>query len=243
MESIMSEQKSTIDVQSAVALAGILRGDLIQSGDEAYDDARQVWNAMVDKHPAVIVQCASTADVISAVQFGNEHDAPISVHGGGHNVVGRIAGDDGLMIDLSRMNSVRVDPATETARVEPGVVLGELARETHAFGFETPVGYNSTTGVAELTLGGGFSWLSRKHGVRIDNLLSADIVTPDGELVHASKTDNEGLFRRLQRGENVSLVTSFEFQLPRRESTTERKDVSRTARSGIQYNDPSHKNS
>lgn len=239
----MSVRKSTIHVESTAALAGRLRGDLIQSGDEAYDDARAVWNAMVDKHPAVIVQCASTADVISAVTFGNEHDAPISVHGGGHDVVGRIAGDDGLMIDLSRMSSIRIDPTTETARVEPGVVLSELARETHAFGFETPVGYNSTTGVAGLTLGGGFSWLSRKHGVTIDNLLSADIVTPDGELVHASDTDNEGLFRRLQRGENVSLVTSFKFQLPRRESPTERRDVSRTARSGIQYNDPSHNDS
>ncbi|MFC6993919.1 FAD-binding oxidoreductase [Haladaptatus sp. GCM10025707] len=110
---------------------------------------------MVDKHPAVIVQCASTAEVISAVKFGNEHDAPISVHGGGHNVVGRIAGDDGLMIDLSRMNSFRVDPTTETARVELGVVLGELARETHAFGFETPLESNSTSGVGGLTLGGG----------------------------------------------------------------------------------------
>jgi FAD/FMN-containing dehydrogenase len=126
------------------------------------------------------------------------------------------------MIDLSRMDSIRVDPTTETARVEPGVVLGELARETHAFGFETPVGYNSTTGVAGLTLGGGFSWLSRKYGVTIDNLLSADVVTAEGELVHASGTDNERRFRRLQRGENFTVVTCFKFQLPRRESATDR---------------------
>lgn len=240
----MSVQKSIIGVESTVALAKRLRGDLIQPGDETYDNARRVWNTMVDKHPAVIVQCASTADVISAVKFGNDHDIPISVHGGGHSVVGRIAGDDGLMIDLSRMRSIRVDPATETARVEPGVVLGELARETHAFGFETPVGHDSTTGVAGLTLGGGFGWLSWKYGVTIDNLLSADIVTTDGELVHASGTDNEYLFRNLQGGGgNFSLVTSFKFQLPRRELSTDQRDMSRTNRSGIQYNDPSHNNS
>ncbi|WP_211609264.1 FAD-binding oxidoreductase [Halogranum amylolyticum] len=198
---------------------------------------------MVDKHPAVIARCASAADVIGAVEFANERDVPVSVHGGGHSVVGRIAGDDGLLIDLARMNSIRVDPTTATARVEPGVGLDELARETHAFGFETPVGYNATTGVAGLTLGGGFSWLSRKYGVTIDNLLSADIVTADGDLVHASETDNEGLFGRLQCGENVSLVTSFNFQLPRRESPTDRRDVSRTARRRIQYNDPSNNNS
>ncbi|MEA5387382.1 FAD-binding oxidoreductase [Haloarculaceae archaeon H-GB11] len=169
---------------------------------------------MIDKHPVLIAQCAGTADVISAVRFAKEHDIPISVKGGGHNIAGRAVEDDALMIDLSPMKSVRVDPDAKTARVEPGVVLNELDHETQAFGLATPAGYNSTTGVAGLTLGGGWGWLSRKHGLTVDNLLSADVVTAQGELVHASEDENEDLFWGLRGGGgNFGIVTSFEFQL------------------------------
>jgi FAD/FMN-containing dehydrogenase len=191
-----------------------LRGRLVRPDDEGYDEARAVWNGMIDRHPALIVQCAGTADVISAVGFAKEHDFPISVKGGGHNIAGRAVEDDALTIDLSPMTSVRVDPDAKTARVEPGVVLNEFDHETQAFGLATPVGYNSTTGIAGLTLGGGWGWLSRKHGLSVDNLLSADVVTANGELVHASDDENENLFWGLKGGGgNFGIVTSFEFQL------------------------------
>ena len=191
-----------------------LRGELLRPDEEGYDEARTVWNATVDKHPSLIAQCAGTADVISAVEFAKEHDYPISVKGGGHNIAGRAVEDDALMIDLSPMKGIRVDPQAKTARVEPGVVLNELDHETQAFGLATPVGYNSTTGVAGLTLGGGWGWLSRKHGLTVDNLISADVVTATGELVHASETENEALFWGLRGGGgNFGIVTSFEFEL------------------------------
>nr|WP_199722675.1 FAD-binding oxidoreductase [Haloplanus aerogenes] len=143
-----------------------------------------------------------------------EQDVPISVKDGGHNIAGRAVEDDALMIDLSPMNSIRVDPDAKTARVEPGVVLSELDHETQAFGLATPVGYNSTTGIAGLTLGGGWGWLSRKFGLTVDNLVSADVVTAEGELVHASETENEDLFWGLRGGGgNFGIVTSFEFEL------------------------------
>ena len=193
--------------------AGV-RGEVILPTDEGYDEARTVWNATIDRHPALIVRCAGTADVISAVAFAKERDLPISVKGGGHNIAGRAVEDEALMIDLSPMRSVRVDPDARTARVEPGVVLNELDHETQAFGLATPVGYNSTTGVAGLTLGGGFGWLSRRYGMTVDNLVSADVVTAAGELVHASETENEDLFWGLRGGGgNFGIVTSFEFQL------------------------------
>ncbi|MFC7133204.1 MULTISPECIES: FAD-binding oxidoreductase [Salinibaculum] len=207
------EQLNQAD-EAVAEFAETLRGTLLRPDDEGYDDARDVWNAMIDKHPALIAQCAGTADVISAVTFGREHDLPISVKGGGHNIAGRAVEDDALMIDLSPMNSVRVDPDAKTARVEPGVVLNELDHETQAFGLATPVGYNSTTGIAGLTLGGGWGWLSRKHGLTVDNLLSADVVTAEGELVRASEDENEDLFWGIRGGGgNFGIVTSFEFQL------------------------------
>ncbi|RDZ48624.1 hypothetical protein C5B86_03925 [Haloferax sp. Atlit-19N] len=194
--------------------AGTLRGSLLRPDDEGYDEARTVWNGMIDKHPTLIVQCAGTADVIGAVDFARENDYPISVKGGGHNIAGRAVADDALMVDLSAMDAVRVDPASKTARVEPGVVLNELDHETQVFGLATPAGYNSTTGIAGLTLGGGWGWLSRKYGLTVDNFLSADVVTAAGELVHASEDENEDLFWGLRGGGgNFGVVTSFEFQL------------------------------
>jgi FAD/FMN-containing dehydrogenase len=197
-----------------------LRGRLLLPGDDeadddgAYDEARSVWNAMIDRRPAAVVRAAGAADVITAVNVAREHDLLVSVKGAGHNIAGNAVCDDGLTIDLSRMKSVRVDPAANVARVEPGVVLSEFDHEAQAFGLATPVGYNSTTGVAGLTLGGGFGWLSRKHGLTADNLLSADVVTADGALVHASETENADLFWGLRGGSgNFGVVTSFEFQL------------------------------
>jgi FAD/FMN-containing dehydrogenase len=207
------ESQETPD-EAVEEFAGTLRGALIRPDDEEYDEARSVWNGMIDKHPALIVQCAGTADVINAVEFGKEQDMLISVKGGGHNIAGRAVEDDALMVDLSPMNSVRVDPEAQTARVEPGVVLAELDHETQQFGLATPVGYNSTTGITGLTLGGGFGWLSRKHGLTVDNLLSADVVTAEGKLVHASEDQNEGLFWGLRGGGgNFGIVTSLEFEL------------------------------
>jgi len=210
----MAVEKPITSKEADTEFAEALRGSLIRPEDEGYNEARTVWNATVDKHPALIVQCAGTADVIAAVTFAKEHDIPISVKGGGHNIAGRAVEDDALMVDLSSMKSVHVDPDAKTARVEPGVVLSELDHETQAFGLATPVGYNSTTGIAGLTLGGGWGWLSRKHGLTVDNLLSADVVTADGELVHASENENEDLFWGLRGGGgNFGIVTSFEFQL------------------------------
>ncbi|MCU4719644.1 FAD-binding oxidoreductase [Halapricum hydrolyticum] len=207
------ETQPTTD-ESITEFAGTLRGTLLRPDDEGYDEARSVWNGMIDKYPALVVQCAGTSDVINAVTFAKEQDLPISVKSGGHNIAGRAVEDDALMIDLSPMKSVRVDPDAKTARVEPGVVLGELDHETQQFGLATPAGYNSQTGIAGLTLGGGWGWLSRKHGLTVDNLLSADVVTAQGELVHASEDENEDLFWGLRGGGgNFGIVTSFEFQL------------------------------
>ena len=191
-----------------------VRGQILRPGQPGYDDARTIWNAMIDRRPAVIVRCAGASDVIAAVQFAREHELRISVRGGGHNVAGSSLIDDGLMIDLSQMKSIRVDPAGRTARVEPGVRWGELDAEAQAFGLATVGGTVKTTGIAGLTLGGGFGWLTGKHGMTIDNLLSADVVTADGQLVHASETEHPDLFWALRgAGANFGIVTSFEYRL------------------------------
>lgn len=191
-----------------------VRGQILCPGQPGYDDARTIWNAMIDRRPAVIVRCAGASDVIAAVQFAREHELRISVRGGGHNVAGSSLIDDGLMIDLSQMKSIRVDPAGRTARVEPGVRWGELDAEAQAFGLATVGGTVKTTGIAGLTLGGGFGWLTGKHGMTIDNLLSADVVTADGQLVHASETEHPDLFWALRgAGANFGIVTSFEYRL------------------------------
>ena len=191
-----------------------LRGELLLPTDEGYDSARKVFNAMIDKRPAAIARCARAADVISAVNFARAHDLLVSVRGGGHNIAGNAVCDGGLMIDLSRMKGIGVDPSQRTARAEPGLTLGEFDRETQAFGLATTLGIFSTTGIAGLTLGGGLGWLMGKYGLACDNLLSADVVTADGCLVTASATENEDLFWGLRGGGgNFGVVTSFEYRL------------------------------
>jgi FAD/FMN-containing dehydrogenase len=198
------------------ALRSRLRGALALPGEAGYEQARTLWNAMIDRHPAAVVRATGAADVAAAVKIAAEHGLLLAVRGGGHNIAGNACCDGGLVIDLSPMKSVRIDPTTRTARVEPGVILGELDREAQAFGLVTPLGVNSTTGVAGLTLGGGFGWLSRRYGLTIDNLLSVDVVTADGELLHASERENPELFWAVRGGGgNFGVVTSFEFRLHR----------------------------
>lgn len=196
------------------ALRAGLRGGLSLPGEAGYDEARTIWNAMINKRPAAVVRAAGASDVIQTVRLAAQHGLLLSVRGGGHNIAGNAVCDGGLMLDLSRMGSVRVDPTARTARVEPGARLSDLDKESQAFGLATPLGINSTTGVAGLTLGGGFGWLSRKHGLTVDNLLSADVVTAAGELVRASETDHPDLFWAIRGGGgNFGVVTSFEFKL------------------------------
>jgi FAD/FMN-containing dehydrogenase len=196
------------------SLKGQLRGALCYPGEPGYEQARTIWNAMIDKRPAVVVRAAAAEDVVRAVNVARERQLLLAVRGGGHNIAGNAVCDGGLMIDLSLMKSVRIDPSSRTARVEPGVTLAEFDKEAQAFGLATPLGINSTTGVAGLTLGGGFGWLSRKHGLTVDNLLGADVVLASGELVHASHQENQDLFWALRGGGgNFGVVTSFEFRL------------------------------
>jgi FAD/FMN-containing dehydrogenase len=210
----MDGATARIPSETLDALRGQLRGALCLPGEPGYDQARTIWNAMIDRRPAAIVRAAGAADVIRTVKLAREHGLVLAVRGGGHNIAGNAVCEGGLMIDLSLMKSVRIDPAAKTARVEPGVTLGDFDREAQAFGLATPVGINSTTGVAGLTLGGGFGWISRKLGLTIDNLISADVVTANGELVRASEKDHPDLFWAIRGGGgNFGVVTSFEFRL------------------------------
>ena len=201
----------------AEALEGLragLHGKLSLPGDPGYDEARTIWNAMIDRKPAIIVRAADAADVVSAVQFAREHQVLLAVRGGGHNIAGNAVCDGGLMLDLSTMKSVQVDEKARTAKVQPGALLADFDREAQAFGLATPLGINSTTGVAGFTLGGGFGWISRKFGLTVDNLISVDIVTADGKQVHASEKENPDLFWAVRGGGgNFGVVTSFEYRL------------------------------
>jgi FAD/FMN-containing dehydrogenase len=191
-----------------------LRGRLIYPDDDDYDDARAVWNLMIDRRPAVIARCHGTADVVAAMNFAREHELLLSVRGGGHNVAGKAVSEDGIMIDLSPMRGIHVDPERRTALVEPGVTLGDLDRETQLFGLATPTGIVSETGLAGLTLGGGFGWLTRKYGFAADNLISVEVVMANGEVVRASEEENDDLFWGIRGGGgNFGIVTSFEFKL------------------------------
>jgi FAD/FMN-containing dehydrogenase len=191
-----------------------LRGQLLQPKDPGYDAARTVWNAMIDRHPAIIVRCAGVADVMASVDFARTQGLRLAVRGGGHNIAGSALCDDGLVVDLSAMRSVRIDSEQRRAFVEGGATLGDFDHEAQAFGLATPLGINSTTGVAGLTLGGGFGWLSRSYGLTVDNLLSADIVTADGHRLHVNATDSADLFWAIRGGGgNFGVVTMFEFRL------------------------------
>lgn len=210
----METTDQTINETAVEVFRQRFRGTLLRPGDESYDDARSVWNAMIDRKPALIAQPTGAADVMSAVDYAREHDMLVSVKGGGHNIAGNAVCEGGLMIDLSEMDNVRVDPEERTVRVGPGATLGDMDHETQAFGLAAPGGVVSTTGVAGLTLGGGFGWLSRKYGLAIDNLLSVDVVTADGELICASEDDHEDLFWGIRGGSgNFGIATSFEFDL------------------------------
>ena len=190
------------------------RGEIIRPGDETYDSARKVYNAMIDKRPAIIARCVDVADVIAAVKYGRENQMLTAIRGGGHNGGGLGVCDDGLVIDLSRMKGVRVDPVARTAQVAGGCVWGDVDHATHAFGMAAPSGFISTTGVAGLTLGGGIGYLTRACGLTIDNLLSADVVLADGTFVSASEKANPDLFWALRGGGgNFGVVTSFLFSL------------------------------
>jgi FAD/FMN-containing dehydrogenase len=196
------------------ALRAKVRGTVALPGEDGYDAARTIWNAMIDRRPGLVVRCLGAADVINAVALARDEKLLVAVRGGGHNIAGNAVCDGGLLIDLSLMKSVRVDPAAATARVEPGATLADFDKEAQEFGLATPLGINSTTGVAGLTLGGGMGWTTRKLGLTVDNLISADVVTADGKLVRASATENPDLFWALRGGGgNFGIVTSFEFKL------------------------------
>jgi FAD/FMN-containing dehydrogenase len=210
----MTGRTATLDETAVEQFAAGSRGKLLRAGDDGYDEARTIWNAMIDKRPALIARCAGPADVIHAVNFARANNILVSVRGGGHNVSGNAVCDGGLMIDLSRMKSIRVDAEQRTARCEPGVTWGEFDSETQAFGLATTGGEISATGVAGLTLGGGVGWLMGTCGLTCDNLLSVDIVTADGRLLTVSASKNQDLFWGVRGGGgNFGVVTSFEFRL------------------------------
>ena len=202
-------KKHDIDV-----LRGRVRGNVLTSSDDNYDNVRRVWNGMIDRRPEFIVQCTGAADVISAVNFARENELLVAVRGGGHSFPGFSVCDGGLMIDLLPMKGIRVDPSGKRVRAEPGLTWGEFDAETQTFGLATTGGMISHTGIAGLTLGGGFGWLCRKHGLTIDSLLSVDLVTADGNLLHASAQENDDLFWGLRGGGgNFGVVSSFEYRL------------------------------
>jgi FAD/FMN-containing dehydrogenase len=209
----MATTEMALDPAAVQAFAESVRGPVLTSGDGGYDDGRAIWNGLIDRRPALIVQPTGAADVVDAVNFAREHNLLLSIKGGGHNVAGNAVNDEGLVIDLSRMRGVHVDPSTKTVRVQGGATWGDTDRETQLFGLAVPGGVVSTTGIAGLTLHGGMGHLRRKHGLSIDSLLSVDIVTADGELRRASATQNEDLFWAVRgAGSNFGVVTSFEFQ-------------------------------
>ena len=189
-----------------------VRGRVLKPSEAEYDTARRIWNAMIDRRPAAILRCREAGDVPPALAWCRSHGVDFSVRGGGHNIAGSAVCDGGLMIDLSAMRAVRVHPDRRLVSVEPGATLGDLDRATQVHGLAVPVGINSTTGVAGLTLGGGFGWLTRKYGLTIDSLVAADVVTADGNTLQASASENQDLFWAIRGGGgNFGIVTRFEF--------------------------------
>jgi FAD/FMN-containing dehydrogenase len=211
----MASRSAMVAGEAAIEAFGAgLRGQLLRPGDDHYDAARALWNAMIDKRPALIARCAGTADVMRSVVFARDHGLLVSVRGGGHNVAGNAVCDSGLMIDLSPMKGIRIDPVRRTARAEAGCTWRDLDHECQAFGLATTGGVIPTTGIAGLTLGGGIGWLMGKHGLSCDNLLSVDLVTADGRLVTATVEDNADLFWGVRGGGgNFGIATSFEYRL------------------------------
>ncbi len=190
------------------------KGEILQPSDGGYESARRIWNGMIDKRPAIIARCAGTADVVRGVNFARDNGLVLAIRGGGHNIAGNALCDDGIVVDLSQMKAASVDAGKRRVTIEGGATLGDLDAATQAHGLATPVGINSTTGVAGLTLGGGFGWLSRKYGMTVDNLESAEVVTATGEVVRASATEHPDLFWALRGGGgNFGVVTRFEFRL------------------------------
>jgi FAD/FMN-containing dehydrogenase len=202
-------EQSTVD-----GFRARLRGPLLLADDPGYPDARTVWNAMIDRRPALVVRCAGVADIVAGVNFAREHGIVLAIKGGGHNIAGLGTCDGGLLLDLSLMRGVWVDPTRRTARAQAGCLLGDLDRETQVHGLAAVLGFVSNTGIAGLTLGGGFGYLTRRFGWTSDTVLSMDVVTADGQLVRASDMENADLFWALRGGGgNFGVVTSFEYQV------------------------------
>jgi FAD/FMN-containing dehydrogenase len=205
---------ASFDAASVDVLKASFRGELIRPADTGYDEHRKVWNGSIDRRPGLIARCTGVADVLAAVRLAREHELLTAVRGGGHSFPGLSVCDGGIVIDLGRMKGIRVDPEARTVRAQAGVLLGELDRETQAFGLAVPAGIVTHTGIAGLTLGGGTGWIMRKYGLTIDNLLSVDLVTADGEFVKASDKENPDLFWSVRGGGgNFGIVTDFEFRL------------------------------
>ena len=208
-----AEPRITVGRDAVDGLARAFRGELIGPDDPGYEQARRVWNGLIDKRPALIARCTGAADVMAAVNFARTHNLPLSVRGGGHNVAGKALCDDGLVVDLSLMRATRVDPVRRIAQVQAGATLGDLDHETQAFGLAVPVGLVTATGIAGLTLHGGMGWLTRQYGLALDNLVSVDVVTADGQWHQASENADADLFWALcGGGGNFGVVTSFEFR-------------------------------
>ena len=203
----------SVSEDAVAALGDALVGDLLTPESAGYDDARSLWNAMIDRRSGLMVDCRAEEDVSHAVKFAAEHRVRLSIFGAGHNIAGNAVCEGGLTISFRKMKAIDVDPDSRTVRVEPGVTLGELDASTQAHSLAVPTGINSTTGIAGLTLGGGFGWISRKYGMTVDNLLSARVVLADGSVVVASESENSDLFWGLRGGGgNLGVVASFEFQ-------------------------------
>ena len=211
---IYRDKMTTLTDGQIAELRATVRGHVIARGDAEYDTARRVFNAMIDRRPALIVRCAGAADVMASVRFARDRGLVVSVRSGGHGVAGLAICDDGLVIDLSGMKTMRIRPRRRIARCDPGLTLAEFDRETEAFGLATTMGTISMTGITGLTLGGGLGWLMGKHGLACDNLISADVVTADGKLLVASEEENADLFWALRGGGgNFGVVTSLKFRL------------------------------
>jgi FAD/FMN-containing dehydrogenase len=210
----LDASSTTISPAKIGDLRSKLRGTVVLPGEDGYDAARSIWNGMIDRRPGLVVRCLGAADVINAVTLARDEKLLVAIRSGGHNIAGNAVCDGGLLIDLSLMKSVHVDPASRTARVEPGATLADFDKEAQGFALATPLGINSTTGVAGLTLGGGFGWTTRRFGLTVDNLISADVVTADAQLLRASDSENQDLFWAVRGGGgNFGVVTSFEFKL------------------------------